>query len=168
MRAAAALLAALAGCTTIRYVSQAAHGQLWLLHDAQPIDRVIADPGTDERTRRLLSEVPLIQAWGDAHGLDPQGNYRTFVERRGAAAVWYVAACKPLAFEPKVWSFPIVGSFPMLGWFSLEDALEFRRELSRGGWDVYVRGAIAYSTGGWFHDPVMSTMFLDGPNEVGD
>jgi predicted aminopeptidase len=155
-------------CTTMRYLSQAAHGQLLLMQDAEPIDDVLADPGTDDRTRRLLGEVPIVQAWAERRGLESKGNYRQFVQRKGAASVWYVTASAPLAFEPKVWSFPIVGSFPMLGWFALEDALEFRQQLKADGWEVYVRGAIAYSTGGWFRDPVISTMFLDVPGETGE
>jgi len=163
-----AVLLALTSCTSIRYVSQAAHGQLWLLRDAEPIDAVIADPDTDDRTRRLLTEVPRVQAWAQLRGLQSKGNYRRFVHRPGAAAVWYVTASRPLAFIPKMWGFPIVGCFPMLGWFSLDEALAFRDQLQAEGWEVYLRGAIAFSTGGWFDDPVLSTMFLEGPNETGD
>ncbi len=158
-----ALLAALAtaSCFTTRYVGQAAFGQLELWTEARSIAEVIADPETDDRTRVLLQEVGHIRRFARAHGLSPGGSYTEFVDLDRNQVVWFVTASKPLAFEPKLWSFPIVGSFPYLGWFDTRAALAFRQQLRDEGWDVYVRPVRAYSTGGWFDDPVLSTMLLD-------
>jgi predicted aminopeptidase len=72
-----------------------------------------------------------------------------------------------MAFIPKTFTFPVVGSFPGLSWFEEADAREFARELDAEGWDVFVRGVGAYSTGGWFDDPILSSMFADVPGGLG-
>jgi predicted aminopeptidase len=161
----AAVVAGTAGaCTIPRYLSQAAVGQLELLTDARPIDEVIADPDVPERTRVLLAAIPGMKAFGARFGLDTARNYRTFTQLEGDAAVWFVGAAPRLSFEPRKWCFPIVGCFTGVGWFDEEDAVRHRAELERDGWDAMARPAIAYSTGGWFPDPVVSSMLSDEPD----
>ncbi len=148
----------MASCTATGYVAQAGLGQLDLISRARPIDEVVRDPNTDERTRLLLVEVGGVLRFARERGLDTKGSYRKFVQLPRAAAVWFVAAAEKLSLEPKKWSFPIVGSFTYLGWFDFVEAKRFRDRLRREGWDVMLRGARAYSTGGWFRDPVVSSM----------
>lgn len=161
--AAAALAIALGagGCLMPRYLSQAAHGQLYLLGHNRPITEVVRDPDVDLRTRMLLAEIPAIKAYGAAHGLDTRRNYNTYVDLPTSAAVWFVGAADPVRFKPIKWCFPIVGCFAGLGWFDEDDALAHRRQLEAAGYDVIARPASAYSTGGWFPDPVLSTMLSD-------
>lgn len=156
--AAVALAVALGGCLMPRYLSQAARGQLDLLNRARPIDEVIADPDVPLPTRLLLSEVAGIKAYGSAAGLDTRRNYTKYVDVPDGAAVWFVGASKPLAFEAPRWCFPIAGCFTGLGWFDHDDAVEHREQLIRDGWDAMARPAGAYSTGGWFPDPIVSSM----------
>jgi predicted aminopeptidase len=167
-RAIGAVVAAVAigagACTMPRYLSQAAVGQLELLTRARPIDEVIADPDVPERTRVLLSAIPGMKAFGARFGLDTARNYRTFTQLESDAAVWFVGAAPPLSFEPRKWCFPIAGCFTGVGWFHEEDAVRHRAELERDGWDAMARPAMAYSTGGWFPDPVVSSMLSDEPD----
>jgi predicted aminopeptidase len=156
------------GCFTTRYVAQAAYGQLELLGYSRPVDEVIADRATPARTAALLEESRAILAFARRHALDPRGNYRRYVELGREAVVWFVAASRPLAFEPKVWRFPIAGSFPYLGWFEERQARRFVARLARGGWDVTIRPVRAYSTGGWFRDPIVSTMLLTDDDAVAE
>jgi predicted aminopeptidase len=149
------------GCVGPRYLTQAAQGQLEILQRARPITEVINDPDTPERTVVLLQEVERVVAFAEANGLKRKGTYKKYVELDRPVAVWFVGASKPLAFEPKIFSFPIVGSFPGLGWFDFGEALRFRDKLADEGWDVWLRGAGAYSTGGWFPDPIYSSMLSD-------
>ncbi|HTJ41743.1 MAG TPA: aminopeptidase [Kofleriaceae bacterium] len=145
-----------------RYLAQAAYGQLDLLQRARPLDQVVNDPNVDLRTRMLLSAIPDIKAFGAAHGLDTRHNYDNYVELDSSAAVWFVGASDPVAFEPLQWCFPIAGCFAGLGWFDQDDAFAQRDELAAKGYDSFARPADAYSTGGWFHDPVVSSMLSDG------
>jgi predicted aminopeptidase len=165
-----ALLAAalLSGCLMPRYLAQAGYGQLDLLHRARPITDVIADPDVDLRTRTLLAALPDIKAFGAAAGLDTRHNYDTYVELDTDAAVWFVGASDPLSFTPRQWCFPIAGCFAGLGWFDVDDAFAQRDQLARAGYDAFARPAEAYSTGGWFHDPVVSTMLSPGDDAWAD
>jgi predicted aminopeptidase len=84
------------------------------------------------------------------------------------AVVWVVSACAPLEFKSRTWSFPLVGEFPYLGWFSLKDAQAFAEELRKEGLDVDVRGASAYSTLGILRDPILSSMLSEGDDALGE
>lgn len=158
----------LSGCGSLSYLLQAGQGQFELFNRARPISEVIQDPRTPTRIKSLLAEIPEIKKYGEAHGLKPTKNYQQYVQLDRSAAVYVVSASKPLAFESKEWSFPVVGRFPYLGWFNLDKARKFAAELKTEGWDVDLRGARAYSTLGWFHDPVLSTMIPEGDEAQGD
>ena len=154
------------GCLYTRYVAQAAHGQLDLLSRARPIDQVIRDPDTPLRTAMLLAEIPQIKQYGRSYGLHTRDNYEKFAWLPRPAAVWFVGAADPVAFRPVPWCFPIVGCFPGLGWFDEDDAVHFKQELDAQGLDAIVRPASAYSTAGWFPDPVLSTMLGGGDDAL--
>ena len=153
------------GCLMTRYLAQAGHGQLELIGSAKPIDQVVNDRETPLRTAMLLAEIPAIKSYGRGYGLSIRRNYNTYVALGRPAAVWFVGAADPLAFKPRRWCFPIVGCFAGLGWFDEDDAVEHKLALERQGYDAIVRPAGAYSTAGWFPDPVLSSM-LGGGNEA--
>lgn len=155
---------ALGGCLMPTYLAQAAHGQLVLLDKARPIDEVVRDPTTPLRTAVLLSEIPAIKQYGRSYGLDIKRNYNTYSALDRPAAVWFVGAADPVAFKPLKWCFPIVGCFAGLGWFDEDDGVRHKLALEARGYDALVRPAAAYSTGGWFPDPVLSTMLGRGDN----
>ncbi len=159
---AALLAAASSGCLMTRYLAQAGHGQFELMNKARPIDEVVADPDTPLRTAMLLAEIPAIKAYGAAFGLSVKRNYEKYSDLGRPAAVWFVGASDPLAFRARKWCFPIVGCFAGLGWFDEDDALRDRYAMEARGLDVIARPASAYSTGGWFPDPVLSTMLGGG------
>lgn len=161
-------LCILSGCTTTRYLAQAGCGQVDLIVRARDIQETLADSTVPARTRDLLARVPGIKQFGEKNSLRPTKNYRKYVALDRRAVVWVVTASEPLRFKSKTWWFPIVGHVPYLGWFDRGDAIEFADDLREEGWDVDVGGADAYSTLGWFDDPVLSTMIPDGPVAVGD
>lgn len=139
-----------------------------LLNHAKPISEVLKDEKLPPRIRELLSQVETIKHFGEKNGLKPTPNYQDYVQLNRPAAVYVVSAAESLHFNAKVWSFPVVGSFPYLGWFDLNDAKAFAESLKREGWDVDVRGARAYSTLGWFRDSVLSSMIPEGAEALGD
>lgn len=172
-RSATALLAALllagsTGCLQVEYVAQAALGQIDLSTRKRGIDSAIGDLGVPPRTRRLLGEVAAIKAFAVKQGLTPTKSYTEFVDVGRPTVVTVVTAAPPLRLSLKTWYFPIVGSVPYLGWFDPTDAEDFAAELRRDGYDVDVRGSVAYSTLGWFGDPVLSSMIPEGDEAMGE
>ena len=153
------------GCLMTRYLAQAAHGQATLLGKARPIEEVVRDPNTPVRTAMLLAEIPQIKQYGRSYGLTIKRNYAAYSALGRPAAVWFVGAADPVAFKPLRWCFPIAGCFAGLGWFDEDDGVAQKLALERQGYDAIVRPASAYSTGGWFPDPVLSTM-LGGGNDA--
>lgn len=160
------VIALCTGCVYTQYIAQAAHGQLDLLARAEPIDRVIRDPQTPLRTALLLAEIPAIKSYGRSYGLRVGPNYDSYTELPRPAAVWFVGAADPVAFRPRKWCFPIAGCFTGLGWFDEDDAVRAKLALEAQGYDAIVRPAVAYSTGGWFPDPVLSSMLSTGDDAL--
>jgi predicted aminopeptidase len=167
-RALVALVVALplSGCLMTRYLAQATHGQLELIGKARPIEAVIRDPNTPVRTSMMLAEISAIKQYGRSYGLHIKGNYSTYSALGRPAAVWFVGAADAVAFKPLRWCFPIVGCFAGLGWFDEDEAVAQKLALEQQGYDAIVRPAAAYSTGGWFTDPVLSTMLGGGDDAL--
>ncbi len=163
------VLACASGCFPVRYLSQASIGQAKLLAAGRPLSVAGRDPKTPPRIRRLISWVPELKGFGVSRGLHPTENYARYADLQRNAAVWVVQGCAPLKFETRRWAFPIVGTVPYLGFFEEPAARAYGAELARAeALDVDVRPAAAYSTLGWFRDPVLSTMISEGDDALGD
>ena len=165
---AALALSVLSGCTTAQYLAQAGCGQIDLMLRKRDLDAAVADAHVAPRTRALLAQVPQIKHFGEQHSLRPTSNYHHFVQLDRPVVVWVVTASDPLRFHSKTWSFPIVGRVPYLGFFDADSAYTLAGELRQEGLDVDVGGAEAYSTLGWFDDPVLSTMISGGDEAAGE
>lgn len=161
-------LSVLSGCTTAGYLAQAGCGQIDLMLRARDLDETVADAHVPPRTRELLAQVKEIKKFGERHSLRPTGSYHRFVQLDRPVVVWVVTASDPLRFRSRTWWFPIVGRVPYLGWFDRDAAHEFAASLRAEGLDADVGGAEAYSTLGWFDDPVLSTMLGDDDGAIGD
>lgn len=144
------------GCQ-VGYLVRSGIFQAELLMARQPLDEVRASGSLDAAALSRLDLVDDVKAYGAEIGLAATDNYGTLAvgwERQ----IWNISACKPLAFESRTWWFPIVGRVPYLGFFREEDARVLERKLAAEGYDVYVRTAGAYSTLGWFKDPILPQM----------
>jgi predicted aminopeptidase len=161
-------IAAQSGCLYLRNVAQNAAGELDLLARARPIEEVVNDPTTPLRTAMLLAEIPAIKQYGRSYGLNIKKNYSKYtqLEPGKAGVVWFVGGADPVQFKPVQYCFPIVGCFPGLGWFDEDEAIRHKVELEAQGYDATVRPASAFSTAGWFTDPVLSTMLGGGDDAL--
>lgn len=134
-------------------------GQFKILWDAQPIEKVLKDSTLDLETREKLLLVEEIKTFGKNYiGIDDSGNYSKFYNHGDDAILWVVRGCKPFEFTSKEWKFPIVGSVSYKGYFDLKKAIALKEELDAEGYDTYLREVTAWSTLGWFKDPVLSGM----------
>ncbi len=161
------LLAVLPGCASIRYVSQAAHGQWQLMRARQPIDKVIADPTSSEALKARLQLVRDARAFAVTDlGLPDNQSYRSYSDLKRPFAVWNVVAAPEFSVTPRQWCFPFTGCINYRGYFHEQDAKQFASELAQQGDDTLVAGITAYSTLGHFADPVLNTMLRYGDDDM--
>jgi predicted aminopeptidase len=163
LRAAALALACmtlLAGCAG--YYLQAAAGQFALMRARQPLERVLADPGTPPELRRQLLVVDEALVFARVRlALPGAGSYRQYADLGRPYVVWNVVAAPEFSLEPREWCYPVAGCTTYQGWFSEQRARVAAADLAARGEDVFVGGVAAYSTLGWFDDPVLNTMLGD-------
>lgn len=154
----------LAGCTTVGYYNQAAQGHLALMAAARPIDEWVADPATPEALReRLLRAQQIRRFAAESLGLPDNRSYTAYADLQRPAAVWNVFATPELSLELKTWCYPVLGCAGYRGYFERADAEAMATELQAGGYDVNVAAVPAYSTLGWFSDPLLNT-FIHAPD----
>lgn len=148
----------LSGCDSLAYLGQAASGQWELLHKREPIADLVAASSTDEVLKQKLSLVLEARAWASRElGLETGEAYADFVALDRPYVVWNVVAAPEFSVAPMQWCFPIAGCVSYRGYFDEADARQYAEEMKRQGYDTYVGGVEAYSTLGWFDDPVLST-----------
>jgi len=159
----AALLLA-SGCSSLGYYAQAAHGQFSLLAQARPIEDWLDDPHTSARLRDKLQTVREIRRFAvEQLALPDNGSYKSYAQLERPFVVWNVVAAPALSLKARQWCFPVAGCVDYRGYYSQRDAQQYADGLVKEGDDVQVLGVPAYSTLGWFNDPVMST-FINYPD----
>ena len=162
---AALVLAVLAAsCGSVRYYSQAVWGGAGVLVKRRSIDRLL-EPGRAEvlaaATRERLRLAVDIRDFASRElALPDNRSYRSFADLGRPYAVWNVVAAPHLSLEPKTWCYPFAGCAAYRGYFDERTARRYGDRLAAQGYDVRVGGVAAYSTLGWFADPVLNT-FLD-------
>jgi predicted aminopeptidase len=157
------MLALTAGCTQLSYYVQAAHGQFSLLSDARPIDDWLADASIDAKLKHKLATAKEIRQFAARElGLPDNDSYKTYADLKRPYVLWNVVATPELSLRPMQWCFLIAGCVNYRGYYNADDARLYAAELRREGYDVQVAGVAAYSTLGWFKDPMLST-FMQYP-----
>lgn len=157
----------LAGCDTLSYYTQAVGGQLELISRARPIDAVLVDPGTSEDLRLRLERARAVREYASsALGLPDNGSYRSYVDLGRPYVVWNVFAAPEFAITAVKSCFPVAGCVSYRGFFAEADARREAAKQHAAGHDVLVLGIPAYSTLGWFDDPLLSTFIRYPESEV--
>lgn len=157
--AALTLASTLAGCTTISYYAQSIEGHVELMAARKNVGRLIRDPATPAPLRAKLTKAAAIRRYAtEALALPDNSSYRSYVDIGRDDVTLAVFAAPQFSLAPVTWCFPVFGCVPYKGYFSRKDAIDSAAELQRKGLDVYVSGVTAYSTLGWFSDPLLSTM----------
>ena len=146
--------AMLQGC----YVLKLGLEQNGLMNSRRSLEDVIADPATSEKTRKGLIWSQEVMNWAKAQGFHAAGAYEHYVEIGRPVVSWVVQAAEADRLKSRTWWFPVVGSVPYLGYFSQIERDEMAESLRREGYDVAVGGVGAFSSLGWFADPMYSSM----------
>jgi predicted aminopeptidase len=153
------LLVFLAACSGPGYYMQAISGQWKLMHARQDIQSILDDPATNPELTGQLQLAGQLKIFAqDSLDLPANGSYSSYVEVEGDALVWNVVATEEFSLQAKKWCFPVAGCVPYRGFFKQEKALQSAERYRKKGMDIYVSPSAAYSSLGWFSDPLLSTM----------
>ena len=126
---------------------------------ARPVEKVLADPGVSSETRRLLETAAAVRSFAaERIGLKTGRSFGVYVETGKEHLVDVVTACRSDAFEARTWRFPIVGEAPYKGFYRKERAEKLAADLREEGWDVIIRPVDAFSSLGFFPDPLFDFM----------
>lgn len=146
------------GCSSARFYLQAARGQFQLLAKPKPTAQLLVTPGISAKLEQRFTVVEEILCYAEHQlGLPANGNYRKYLDLGRKHVVWNVEAAPEFSLRSKSWWYPFVGSLEYRGYFSEQDAQRYAESLGRKGFDTLVEGVDAYSTLGWFRDPLLNT-----------
>lgn len=153
-----ALILFLGGCNA-GYYWHLAEGHVGLMMERRPLDDVLADPALsdDARQKLVLTRQVLAFAAGQT-GLPADGSYESYVPLERDWVVWNLFAAPEFSLTPHQWCYPVAGCVSYRGFFDRQRADREAGRLRERGLDVYAGGAIAYSTLGWFDDPLTTPM----------
>ncbi|MDR1893525.1 MAG: aminopeptidase [Spirochaetales bacterium] len=136
---------------------------------AVAVDRLLSDQNLAGETRDFLNRVKEIKAFAvEELGLELNKNYTRFLSLDQDVLAYVVSASEPLSFVPHLWNYPFLGKMPYKGFYRLEDARREGKRLSQKGQDVWIRGVEAFSTLGFFKDPLVSYMTRYSVYELAD
>jgi len=167
------------GCASIGYYSQAVGGQLEILARTRPIAELLdgvpvagaethslIPPLAPEVKVRLVTVLRIRDFATRSLALPDNDSYRVYADLDRAQVAWNVVATPEFSLDPKEWCFPVAGCVPYRGYFSRERAEQFAKTLKQNRLDVRVAGVAAYSTLGWFRDPVFSTQLRRSDSDI--
>ena len=146
------------GCSTLGYYQQAVSGQLQLLVNRRDLDTVLSDPAVTPAVKRKIALAGRISQFAERElGLPLEATFSTYVDVGSPYVVWSVFAAAEFSLDLKTFCYPIAGCVSYKGYFSSASAAEFSQSLAAQGFDAFYAGVAAYSTLGWFADPLLNT-----------
>ena len=156
--AATGVVALSTGCSPV-YVMKAGWAEAKILNARRPLHEVATDPDLDPRDRGKLTLVIEARTFAQEElGLDVGDSYTTFSQLEHDTLAMVLSAAYRDRIASKTWWFPVVGHVPYKGFFDLADAEKEQAGLEEEGFDTYLRPTSAFSTLGWFSDPLLSTL----------
>ena len=148
----------LSGCG-ISYLWHVTVGQTALLLQRRSVEEALRDPHLTSQEQHKLRMILAVRSFAITQlGMQASQSYTTFVQLDRPYVSYNLSAASADAFKPYTWRFPIVGKMPYKGFFDKDYALREQHALDEQGYDTYLRGIRAYSTLGYFNDPILSSM----------
>jgi len=146
-------------CAGPGYYAQAIAGHFRLMNDRQSAEQVLRRPDLDPvMAQQIRRSVDILEFAEVQLSLPDSGSYTRVVMTGQEAVTWNVVAAPEFSTEPETWCFPVAGCVAYRGYFKAEKAHQFADKLARQSYDVMISPAVAYSTLGWFDDPLTDIM----------
>jgi predicted aminopeptidase len=163
------LCAGISGCETAKFYVQAIEGQGEILRKARPMRAVTQDADVSAGTKRKLALVQEVRTFARAELHLPSDRlYDRYTDLGRPYVSWVVYAAPEFSIEGKTWWYPFLGRLEYRGYFSRQSAKDEAARLRAQGYEVDVGGVEAYSTLGWFRDPVLNTFFRGSDAELAE
>lgn len=144
------------------YGVQQGIGQAKILMNTQEVSEVMADPNFPDSLKAKLEFIQEVREYAqDSLGLNDSENYTSIYDQGGKNSLWVVQACPEFSLEPFTWRYGFLGKLPYRGYFDSLKCVKLANELDELGYDVDVDPVQAWSTLGWFRDPILSNMLND-------
>jgi len=151
----------------ISYGIMQAKGQVKVLWNARPIEDLLADPEVADSLKQKVQLVREVKRFAeDSLGINPSGSYSSVYDQRGKPILWVITATEPFSLEDREWKFPLLGTFSYKGFFDYQKALREKQELADQGLDTGIRTVSAWSTLGFFDDPILSQLLFRPEGQV--
>jgi predicted aminopeptidase len=161
------ILLNISGCTQLGYYAQSVRGQLDIWRREKSIAAVTEDAASPQALREKLALVLKAREFASAElGLPQNDSYRRYADLQRPFVVWNVYAAPEFSVQPVQWCFVMAGCVNYRGYFARADADAFAAAAAAQGHDIYVGGVPAYSTLGWFADPVLNTFVHYPPADL--
>lgn len=150
------LSAVFPGCSPL-YVLRASWEEAGILMRREKIDKLVSSDNIDKTAREKLKLVKAAREFALSLKLEPKDSFTYYSTVDRDVLAWVLTAAPKNRLDSYTWWFPVVGSIPYKGFFEKEDGMAAAKALSGQGYDIYLRPTQAYSTLGWFNDPILST-----------
>jgi predicted aminopeptidase len=152
----------------LKYALTMGYHQMRIISEAKPLSELMNDSAVHDSIKQRLIFIQKVRVFAiNQLSLQNSDNYTELFDQKGKAILFNLSASKKYKLEAKIWSFPIVGSFPYKGFFDLDEAKKLANEL-KDEWDVRVRSVGAWSTLGWFKDPILSNMLYRDDGDLAE
>ncbi len=144
-------------------------GQLAIINNSRSIDEMLSDPAVPDSVKKQLKYIDDVKKFAiDSLGLKASKNYTTFFDQHKKPILWVLTASEPYRIKAYEWSFPLLGRVSYKGYFDYDKGLEAEKEMKSNGYDTDYDDVSAWSTLGWFKDPVLSSMLLRGKGHLAE
>jgi predicted aminopeptidase len=151
------------------YGARQLKGQLTIIWNSKPVEEVLKDPALKSDTREKLLLTEEIRNFAmDSLGLKNSKNYTTYFDQQDKPIMWVVTGCKPYELKAKEWWFPFLGNVSYKGFFTEEKALTEEQLVRSQGYETDIYSPSAWSTLGFFKDPIFSNMLKRGPGRLSE
>lgn len=153
----------------IEYGCRMGKGQMKIILNSKKIEKYLNDPTYPDSLKEKILLIQEIKKFTLTDlGFQPSPNYNKLYDQKGKPIMFVVTGCQKYSLKPMVWKFPVIGSVTYKGFFTQDEANIEAETIEKEGYESRIRIVNAWSTLGWFRDPIMSSMLNEAPGDIAE